>query len=185
MGTENNAIYLLPQLLVTEYIHELQKKYKNVQDNLINIGLLIFNFAKRPGFAMVSQLCRHNGLEFYSLDEVCTFLSMTFSKTLFDVECKYKITRKSMNQEVVFSFPTLPPWFESIKIEKGMQVSQEQKFMYIAYTHFFEGLYAGALMHFGYKVVPTISKDPVIPLELNYISVEEMEGSWKFSVSSQ
>lgn len=174
----------LPQLLVSEYIREVQKKCQNVQEKQIHAGLQIYNFAKRPGFAMVALICRDGGQAFASLDEVCAFLSTAFSKAVFGVECTYRIARKSMNQEVAFSFPELPPWFQSIAGAGGALVSQEQRFAYSAYTYFFEGLYAGALMHFGYKVIPTIPKDPVVPLALNYISVEEMEGSWRFSVSS-
>ena len=173
----------LPQLLVNEAVREIAKKFEGVPDNRIHINLHIYNFAKHPGFAMVSQLCRNMPMEANTLEEICTFLSTIFSKTLFGADCKYQISQKAINKTLTFTYETPPPWFDSL-LAGTSSPSEQYVFWYNAYKHFLEGTFAGALLHFGYKVVPTISKEFIKPLTLNFVSVEEMEGNWRFSALS-
>jgi hypothetical protein len=48
---------VLPQLLVTKAIRELQKRFEQVNDKSVHIESHILSFGRKPGFAMTVHIC--------------------------------------------------------------------------------------------------------------------------------
>ncbi|OHT10035.1 hypothetical protein TRFO_20838 [Tritrichomonas foetus] len=172
--SEDKYVSPLPQLLVSEAIHEFEKKYENMTDKSTHIEINICNMGVKPGFAMASQMCR-NGQDFETLDDICKFLTTRFSQTLFKVTAKYVLSPQKV---LSITFPEkVPSWFNCIVSPNGSMTPQ-QIFYFRAYAYFFLGLFQGAFLHFGYKATPALDNKP--PLLSLLFRLESLDGSWEF-----
>ena len=58
---DTNFNHTLSQLLVSEAVRELEKRFDNMPDKSTHVETHIQELGKKPGFAMASQLCRSFG----------------------------------------------------------------------------------------------------------------------------
>lgn len=179
--SDDKFVNPIPQLLVTEAIHEFEKKFENMTDKNTHVELNICNLGIKTGFAMASQICRRDTTEIESLDDICKFLAGRFTQSLFNVSAAKSLsTQKVLN--ITFS-DKLPSWFNSIITPGSQQQSPESIFWFRSYAYFLLGLYQGALLHFGYKATPALDKQP--PILSLLFRLEALEGSWEFMSSTK
>ena len=168
----------IPQLLVTEAIRELANIYDGLADRDKHVFNQIFNFGKKPGFALVAQLCR-TGLDYETAEDACKFISSKFSQAVFGVPAKLNFNSTEKTFQLQFT-DKLPSWFESLVVP-GKQ-TQLHDFWINAYAYFISRVYSGALLQFGYKATLINRYDEKLgkPLCLNF-RFEELTGTWEFS----
>lgn len=170
----------LPQLLVTEAIRELSKRFENMNDKNSHIEKHIGALGRKPGFAMASQLCRTGQENVESLDEICKFIAGKFSQAIIGMSAKHTLTQQG-SKILNLTFEKLPSWFNCLVNPGSQQLSPDQQFWFRCYASFIMGVYSGALLHFGYK---TIQREPKIgtPLVLSLV-IEDLDGTWEFSAN--
>lgn len=180
--SDDKFVNPIPQLLVTEAIHEFEKKFENMTDKAAHIELNICNLGIKPGFAIASQICRKEPNDYENLEDISKFLSTRFTQSLFNVPAVKTLTPQKV---LTISFPDkLPSWFNSIITPGNAQQSSNSIFWFRAYAYFLLGLYSGALLHFGYKATPALSSDKQPSLNLSF-KLEPLEGSWEFMSNSK
>ncbi|KAH0789505.1 hypothetical protein GPJ56_006585 [Histomonas meleagridis] len=175
MREEKNPI---PQLLVTEAIRELMNRYEGLADRDKHIFNQIFNFGKKPGFALIAQLCR-TGLDYDTAEDACKYVATKFSQTVFGIQAKLIFNSTDKTFQLQFT-DKLPSWFDSLVVP-GKQTQQDD-FWIKAYAHFISGVFSGALLQFGYKVTMSNKDDDKLgkPLCLSFC-YEKLLGTWEFS----
>jgi hypothetical protein len=168
---------VLPQLLVTEAIRELQKRFEHVTDKSVHIESQILNFGRKPGFSMTAHICSNMPETIDGIEQVADFLAGKFSQTLFGVPATRSFG--STNRHLTIEFRTRPTWFTSL-VQPGGSPGQQQQFWFRCYGHFMMGVYSGALLHFGFRAIPTF--DPKQTGGLSFLfRLDELDGAWEFT----
>jgi hypothetical protein len=171
---------VLPQLIVTEAVRELEKRFVNVNDKSSRIEAQLIALGRKPGFGMVSQIAATTPETLEGMDQIGEFLATRFSQALFNVTP----TRNWNSSTKVFTldFQLKPAWFNSLSYGSG-QMSADQTYWFRCYAYFIMGVYAGALLHFGYKATANLDQKTGAPLLFTF-KLEELDGTWAFSAAS-
>jgi hypothetical protein len=168
-----------PQLLVSEAVREFDKHFSDATDKNSNIYAQLIALGRKPGFGMASQLATNEPLD--SLEQIADFLSVKFSQTLFDVTPNRNLSPDKTSLTLDFQLKP-QKWFASLSLE-ARDRSPEQTFWHACYAHFLLGVYAGALLHFGYKTEAIWDQATGAPLLLKF-KLEELDGTWAFTANS-
>ena len=167
----------LSYLLVSEYVRFMQKHFEGKNDEQLHVETQVYQLGLKPGFAFAAQLC-YDGDNVTSESEAGKFISTVLSPKLFGTRARYDFS----NKVLTFAYKTLPITIKCLTSPDG-SFSPEQLFWYRCHTSFISGVFAGALSHFGYKVLSYI--EPVSPQsngqELIFkFTLEPLEGAWTF-----
>jgi hypothetical protein len=190
MADDRGAAHPLAQLLVTEAIREFEERFEGTNNKIAHIESQIRKLGRKPGFAMVSQLLRTSTESIDQIDDIARFLSLRLTPALFAVQAKAETTANPKTIRILFD--RLPPWFYSISpapiTGNTASLSPEQPFWWRAYASFLIGVYTGALLHFGLKVINRDIGGPEVRSGIHIVltfGLEELEGTWEFSAASQ
>lgn len=174
MDISNNLSFLF----VTEAIKELRNKYDGMNDRDLHIETHIFNLGRKPGFAFAGFLCMDDVV--ISNDaEAAKFLANVVAFKLFGIKGR----PENKEGEISISFKTIPPQLKVLTSADGL-FSSEQLFWYRCFSNFIAGVFAGALAHFGYKVVALVDPPNVAELKITF-KIEKLEGAWTFYIVNQ
>jgi hypothetical protein len=168
----------LPHLLVTEAIRELEKHFEGISDRSALIEMHIANMGRKPGFAMVSQICRGGPESFEKIEDILAFVAGKFCQTLFGLPCKYAWNAATKTLSLSFT-DSLPAWFQCLA-PPGAALTPQQTFWFRSYAYFFGGVFCGALLHFGYRTVASLDQKSNTLLAWN-IKMDELDGTWEFA----
>lgn len=180
MSDDKNS-YPIPQLLVTEAIRELEKRFSGMSDRDKHIFHHIINLGKKPGFSMVSQLLRqsNSSTDLDTEEDAIKFIGSKLSVAVFGISAKSSFNSSRKEFEIQYT-EKLPNWFNSLVVP-GKQ-TQQHDFWIKAYAYFLVGFFTGALLHFGYKATLANSLDEKIGKSLCFtFKYEKLTGTWEFS----
>ena len=173
---QQNPTTPLPQLLVSEAIRELQKKYENALDKTTHIEMEICQMGIKPGFAIASQLCRDSA-DINTFDDIVKFLVSRFSPALFNLTPQSKIDKANVLK--ISYADKLPSWFNCVLSSPGLPMTPGQIFWFRSYAYFILGLYSGALLHFGYKATVALENASLPSLRMLF-RFEHLDGAWDY-----
>ena len=128
----------------------------------------------KPGFTMAFSLVPRK-FNPYSMEEIANFFRTTFSQTLFNVLPKCDANTDTL--KISFSNKSLPSFLHRFG-PFNQPLSQTQMFWFKVYTYFMLGVYEGAMIHFGYKIVGTITYEEKGAFSID-LRVERNNGDWE------
>jgi hypothetical protein len=185
MSGDSKSANCLAQLLVTEAIREFGRRFDGTNDKWTHVEKHICQLGRKPGFAMTSQLLRSGQESIYSLEDIVKFLTSKLSAQAFGVQATRGEIYSNPRAIAIHYTDKLPSWFYSVVAPGAQSLLPEQKTWFRCYAYFMIGVFSGALVHFGFRV---ICHDPDIragtQLLINF-GLEELDGTWEFSASGQ
>jgi hypothetical protein len=174
----------LAQLLVTEAIREFECRFDGMSDKALRVEHHICKLGRKPGFAMASQLLRSGQENVAALDEIGRFLAQKFSPTIFGVQAtKFDTSPSPIGFTINFA-EKLPAWFSSILSAPSQPMTPDQTFWFRCYASFVVGVFAGALLHFGFRVTWQTFELRAGALTISY-RCDALDGAWEYSAAAQ
>jgi hypothetical protein len=166
----------VPQLLVMEAISEFEAHFHDCPEKGNRLDIEVSRLGRKPGFSATSQLLRSSNDIGDTLKDIAEFLAGRFSTALFDVPAKPTIQKDVL--KLAFA-DRLPGWFASLVVQPG-QVLEEQQLWFRGFAQFVIGLYSGALLHFGYRLIGPGLYDFTAGVLTFSLRVEKLDAVWEF-----
>ena len=178
-----NFNHYLTQLLVSEAIREINKKFESFQEKNVHLDEYIQELGEKPGFAITS-LFKIKG-EKDGPEDIAKFLGDKFSFHIFNTKPTSCIYTSHPTKSIVILFShNLPSWFNCIIPNDAKEMPTQNFFWFKSYAHFLAGVYIGALTHFGYKATAYLSIPNTSSLQIT-LALSEFKDSWEFAVALQ
>ena len=142
--------YTLMHLLVTEAIRELDKQFEGTSEKSVPIESHLFEFGKKPGFALVGLLSK--GGQDFELEDIPKFIANRVAPVVLGCPAH---SNQISNKVITLQFKKtsssqMPQWFTAL----SGSPSPQQQLWIKAYSSFYMGVFTGALTHMGYYVTP-------------------------------
>jgi hypothetical protein len=166
----------VPHLLVIEAIREFESHFQDFPEKASLVETELNRLGRKPGFSATAQLLRSANDPGDSLKEISEFLAGRLSRALFDASATGSIV-KDMVQ--IRYGDRLPGLFTALASAQG-EVSEEQKPWFNGFAHFMIGLFAGSLLHFGYRLIGPASYEFTAAGLAFTFRVEKLDAVWEF-----
>ena len=166
--------------IIISAANELESHYANVPQGYRHSELRMQKIGFKPGFTMAFALVPRK-FNTTSMDEISTFLKGTFSQTLFSVNCEAKADKGTLN--LTFKDSNLPSFIRRLG-PFNTNFSPKQSYWFRIYTYFMLGVFEGAIVHFGYKVVATITSNEQKGEFTLVYRTEKNNGDWGDAIQS-
>jgi len=163
------------QLLVTEAVRDVKKKYENSLERSGPISQYLSDLGKKPGFAITGLICKH-GFDFDSVEDPGKFIATKLCPILFGAQVTASSNCVNKNIIITVSKINQTPWFSIF----NSTMNSEQQFWLDCYASFFQGVFTGAITHMGYKSSPSYEYLPNGQLIFKF-PIEELSQTWEFS----
>jgi hypothetical protein len=144
----------LAHLLVTEAINEIKDHFRSQDPDSVRpqIEFQIARLGRKPGFSMVAQLLRSSP----DPTDITATLATVVTARLFETHADVVMAPDGATLKITFPGGP-PPWFQSFV---GRVMGNTERFWFRAYASFVLGVYAGAILHFGYETDASFEHEP-------------------------
>jgi hypothetical protein len=166
----------VPQLLVTEAIRQFEAHFSESPEKASLVETEISRLGRKPGFAATAQLLRSIPDPADTLKDITDFLAGRFSIALFDVQAVPVMGKDAIK---VRYGDRLPAWFASLTTPHGEIIEQAGRW-FNGFAYFMIGLFSGALLHFGYRLIGPASYDFTSGALTFTFRAEKIDAVWEF-----
>jgi hypothetical protein len=166
----------VPQLLVIEAIREFEAHFADCPEKASLIATEIGRLGRKPGFAVTAQLLRSIPDPGDTLKDITDFLAGRFSVALFDIQA---VPGMGNNTIKIKYGDRLPAWFTPLTTPQGEVLEQAGRW-FNGFADFMVGLFSGALLHFGYRLIGPASYEFTTGALTFTFRAAKLDAVWEF-----